>query len=256
MGLDTAVARVAKKAQAGALLIPKRGVVVPVESKVRSGHDLDEVHEVVVGVVRLLVSVVEGVAVVVSPGLGPLRHLLGDGIGQLGTETEIVDDVGEVVLGVVGRIPVVLEIVDVHVAVAEAAARRKVEVSNDLVDAETTLDAASLLALLLQLLGVMLAQTLLDILALTERPRSLRIRLSNLLASVTAAGFLGVGRGRGAIAGAAVVGVQVLGGLVAGVAFGGTVCQPLHLGAFCLFGGMGAAYRLKALTSMTPPPSF
>lgn len=220
VSLDTAIAEVAKETKARAFLVLDRGTLLPVEGKVGCRHNLDEVHEVVVGVVGLLVGAVERVAVVVSPGVGALGHLLGDGVGQLRTEAEGVDDVGEVVLGIVGGLPVVLEVVDVHVSVAEGAARSQVEVSNDLVHAEATLNAAALPALLLQLLGVVLTRALLDVLSLTERPRGLRVRFSDFLASVTAAGLLRVRRRRGTVTGAAVVGIQVLGSLVTGVAFG------------------------------------
>lgn len=237
VSLDTAVAEVAKETKARALLVLDRGTLLPVEGEVRCGDNLDKVHEVVVGVVGLLVGAVEGVAVVVSPGVGALRHLLGDGVGQLGTEAEGVDDVREVVLGIVGSLPVVLEVVDVHVSVAEGAARSQVEVSNDFVHAEATLNAAALPALLLQLLGVMLARALLDVFSLTERPRGLRVRFSDFLASVTAAGLLRVRRRRGTVTGAAVVGIQVLGSLVAGVAFG--LCQSCDSGRCLCSGAMG-----------------
>lgn len=139
-------------------------------------------------------GVVERVTVVVRPCSGALTHLLGDGVRQLGAEAQRVNGVGEVVLGIGGGVPVVLEVVNVHVSVAEATARGKVEVSDDLVDTQVTLDTAALLALLLQSLGVVLARALLDVLALTESPRSLRVRLSDFLAGVAASGFLRVRR--------------------------------------------------------------
>jgi hypothetical protein len=44
-------------------------------------------------------------------------------------------------------IEVVVEIVDVHVAIAETASRRDVKVTNDLVDSDTSLDTTSFLSL-------------------------------------------------------------------------------------------------------------
>ncbi len=58
-----------------------------------------------------------------------------------------------------------------HVAVAEAAAGRQVEVAHHLVDAQAALDAAALVTLLVQPLGVVLALALLDVLAAPEGPR-------------------------------------------------------------------------------------
>ena len=73
----------------------------------------------------------------------PLDHR----IRQLRTKPQLVDRVGEGVAAVDGAVEVVLEIVHVHVAVAEALARRKVEVANHLVDPDAAFDAATLAAL-------------------------------------------------------------------------------------------------------------
>ena len=108
-----------------------------------------------------------------------------------------------------GGIPVVLQIVYVHVPVAEAAAGRKVEVTNDLVDAEATLDAAAFGALLIQLLGIVFAQALLHALAPTEGPGGLGICFADFVARIAAAGFNGVAWGVRSVAGSAVVGVEV-----------------------------------------------
>jgi hypothetical protein len=84
-----------------------------------------------------------------------------------------------------------------------------VEVADDLVHAQAALDAAAFVALLVQALGVVLAQALLDVLALAEGPGRLGVRLPDFVAGVAAAGFLGVGRGRGAVAVAAVARVEM-----------------------------------------------
>ena len=140
----------------------------------------------------------------VETGLGLLLSQL---LGQLGSEAELVDLVLEGMLD--GALPVVLQVVDVHIPVAEAAAGGEVEVSDHLVHADGTGDAATLVPLLIELLGVVFALALLDALALTEGPGGRRVRLAHLVAGVAAAGLLGVLRGGGAVALAAVGGVEV-----------------------------------------------
>jgi len=91
------------------------------------------------------------------------------------------------------------------------------EVSNDLVHAQAALDAAALMSLLFQLLGVVFALALLDTLALAECPRSFSVRIPDLIASLAAAGLLGVVRGVGAVARSAVRWVEMGSGFVGGV---------------------------------------
>ena len=211
--LDAAVGRGAERAQLGVVLLAEsRPRLFPAQRQVRGRHDLDEVHVVEVDVVGLLVGAVERVHVVVGPGEVLGAELLVQGVGQLGAEAEVVDDVGEGVLG--RRVPVVLEVVHVHVAVAEAAAGGDVEVADDLVHAQAAFDAAALAALLVETLRVVFALALLDTLAVAERPGGLRIRLLDLLAGVAASGLLRVAGGVRAVARAAVVGVEVEGCLV------------------------------------------
>ncbi len=93
------------------------------------------------------------------------------------------------------RVPVVLQVVHVHVSVAEATAGRKVEVSDNLVDAQAALDAAALFALLVELLGVVFPLALLHALAPTEGPGGLGICFTDFVAGIAAAGLLRVGRG-------------------------------------------------------------
>lgn len=67
-----------------------------------------------------------------------------------------------------GAVKVVVQVVHVHVAVAEAAARCDVEVAHDLVDADHAFDPAALVALLVEPLAVSLALALLHALAAPE----------------------------------------------------------------------------------------
>ena len=219
MRLEAAVAGPAKGSECGAVVLAEAGeALLPAEREVRRRNNLDKVHVVVVRVVGLLVRVVEGVYVVVRPGHGLGAHLLVHVVGQLGPEAKMVDRVGERVAALHRRLPVVLEVVHVHVAVAEAPAGRKVEVANDLVDAQATVDAAALMPLLVQLLSVVLALALLDPLALTKRPRRLRVRLPDLIACLAAAGLRRVARRGRAVAWSTVRGIQMRRGLIRGVA--------------------------------------
>lgn len=57
-----------------------------------------------------------------------------------------------------------------EVSLAEAAAGRNVEVSNDLVDVQIAFDSAAFLSLFVQTLGVSFALALLDVLAAAKGP--------------------------------------------------------------------------------------
>lgn len=189
------------------MVLPGRVPPVPVQWEVGRGDDLDKVHKVVVGVVRNLRGPIQRVQVVAGPGHVLVAELLVDFVGQLGAEAQVVDVVGERVATLDGRVPVVLEIVDVHVAVAKAAAGGDVEVTDDLVHAQPTVDAASFVALGLEVLGVVFPFALLDALSGAEGPRRLGICFTDLVAGVAASRLLRVvGRGC-AVARTAVVGV-------------------------------------------------
>jgi len=146
----------------------------------------------------------------VSPRQRVRAKLPRDVLRQLGAESKGVNDVGEVVLDIVrARLPVVLEVVNMVVAVAEASTGGKVEVSYNLVDPESAFDAAAFRLLFHQLLGIVLALTLLDVLPATKGPASPSVRLPDLLASVAAALLLRIGRRVGTVAPATVVGVEM-----------------------------------------------
>ena len=130
---------------------------------------------------------VERVHVVVVAPFG------GDGVGELGPEAQGVDLVGE---GVADRgVEVVVQIVYVHVAIAEAAPGRDVEVADDLVDAQVAFDAAPFAPLLVETLTIAFAFALLDAFAATEGPAVGGVGFADIVAGVAAAGFLGVRRG-------------------------------------------------------------
>lgn len=147
-------------------------------------------------------------------------------------------------------IPVVLQIVNVHVHVTEAPSGGEVKVPNDLVHPKTTFNTATLSALLLQLFGVVLSFALLDVLATAKSPRCLRVGFSDLVASGTASGLDSIARSGCAVAGTAVVGIEMLCSLVGGMA--GVFRQQWDKQA-CLRKAVWT-YSDRALTSITPPP--
>jgi hypothetical protein len=84
---------------------------------------------------------------------------------------------------------VVLQIVGVHVHVGETATRGNVEVTNNLVHTEDTLNAAALAALGLELFSVSFPLTLLDVGSDTKGPLLSGICLPDFIASAAASGF-------------------------------------------------------------------
>ena len=146
---------------------------------------------------------------VVGPGHGLGSQLLLNAIGDLRSEAQIVNLVREGVHLRYGHVPVVLEIVHVHVAIAEAAARRKVEVADDLVDSQVALNAAALAPLFIQPLRVVLALALLHALASTEGPGGLCICFAHLVASVAASRLDSAAGGVRAVTRSAVAWVQM-----------------------------------------------
>lgn len=133
--------------------------------------------------------------------------------GHLGAEAQVVDGVRKgVTWGPLWNIQIICKIMHMHLTITEAAARRNMEVANDLVDSEAAHDAAALMALLVQFLRIVLTLALFDIFTSTKRPRDACIGFADFFASLAAALLDSGGRGRGTVAIAAVVGIQV-GGL-------------------------------------------
>ena len=182
---------------------------LPSKRQVRRRHDLDEVHEVERLLVGMLLRVVQRVEVVVRPRYASLPYTLDHRVWQLGSEAQVVDLVAEGVFDAL-RVEVVVQVVHVHVAVAEALARREVEVAHHLVDADAALDAAAFAALLVEVLAVVFALALLDVLASAKRPAHAGVGVSHFVAGVAAAGLARRTGSRRAIAFPAVIWIQVL----------------------------------------------
>ena len=188
MRLDAAVAVDAVRAEGRGIRVPVRDDGFRAERQVRGRHDLDEVHEVVRRVVGRLVGVVERIEVVVRPG--QLRAQVQAQLrGHLRAEAELVDLVREGVALVDGRVEIVVQVVHVHVAVAEAAARSDVEVPHDLVHPQIAFDPAALVALFVQSLPVVFSFALLDAFAPAKGPPHAGVGFADFVAGVTAARF-------------------------------------------------------------------
>lgn len=95
-------------------------------------------------------------------------HVGDNSVAQLGTESKVVDLVGKGVRVLV--LEIVLEIVYMEIAVGERLSWRNVEVSNDFVYTNAALETASLLALCIEVLSVVLTFTLLDALTAAKGP--------------------------------------------------------------------------------------
>ena len=189
---------------------------MPSQREVGGADHLDEIHVVERRIVGQLVRFVQRVGVVVRP-----RHLLraqgsGDVSRDLRSESQVVDRVGEGVgLMVLGRVEVVVQVVHVHGAVAEAASGGDVEVPDHLVDPKSAFDPTALLALGVELLAVVLPFALLDVFSLAEGPADASVCFSYFLAGGTAAWLLGGGWRGSAVAISAVVGGEMGGFFVA-----------------------------------------
>jgi hypothetical protein len=189
--------------------VKDRALSLPPQGQIGGRNHLDKVHEIVGLLVCLVLGIVKRVDVVVGPSHALLAYLGNNVVRQLRTEAKMVNLMGEGVFNVIGASPVVLKIVNVHVAVAERFARSEVEVANDLVDTDSTFDTTALSTLLIEMLRVVLACTLLNVLASSKRPRDARVSVANFGTGVAAASFLCVRRGWCAITFSTVVGVQV-----------------------------------------------
>jgi hypothetical protein len=187
-----------------------RSLLLPAQRQIGSGDNLDKIHVVERFLSCFLLGVVQRVDVVVGPATRAscrrmfLEHVLYVVFTQLGAKTKVMNLVGEGM-----RILVfeeVFKVMYVKIAIGEGLSGSDVEVSNNLVHLDVALETAPLLALLVEMLGVVLAFTLLNALATTERPRYGGIRIAYFVAGVAAVGLLCIGGGWSAVALATVVG--------------------------------------------------
>jgi hypothetical protein len=99
----------------------------------------------------------------------------------------------------------------VHVASRERLSGSNVEIADNLVDFDASLETASFLSLSVEVFGIVLALALLHALTTTKRPRYRGVCVADIVAGITAAGLDCAGRGRCAVAVSAVIGGKVFG---------------------------------------------
>lgn len=129
---------------------------------------------------------------VVTPSHALLSDLRDDIVRELWTKSEMMHLVGECVFCSATSSEIVFQVMHMHVAIAERLARGEMEVAHDLVDANTSLNAASFPALLVQVFRVVFPIALFYILATAERPGDAGISVADFSASVAAPCLLGV----------------------------------------------------------------
>lgn len=128
---------------------------------------------------------------VIGPGqLSFLAHLLGNFLRKLGSKAERMDSVCEDMPSLNRCVEIIVQIVDVHIAVAETPSRCNVEVAHDLVHTNSSLNTTPLVSLRVQSLCIVFSLALLYILTTSKSPGYTGIRLSYFVASITAASFL------------------------------------------------------------------
>ena len=133
-------------------------------------------------------------------------------VRQLGTETEMMDFMGHgvpLLLREIAHIDIVVEIMEVHKTICDAAAGSDVEVANDFVDTENTLNATAFFALGIKTLTIPFLRALLDIFSFLKGPRVLGISITHFFTRIATPWFTGIGRGWRSTAFAAIVWVQV-----------------------------------------------
>lgn len=142
---------------------------------------------------------------VVCPWHRFTARLGNNGIRELWSKTESVDLVSKHMAAWEWRVVEVVEVMHVHVAVAETPSGGDVEVSNHFVDSDASLYPAPLAPLSIQSLRIVFPRALLDILASFKSPGHASVCIADLFTSITAPRLLCIWRRRSAKTFAAVV---------------------------------------------------
>ena len=149
---------------------------------------------------------VEGISMMVTPRPPSSLH---NGVWKFRSEPQLVNFMRECVAALDWAVEVVLQIVHMHVPIAETLARRKMEVTDDLVYSYPTFDSTALAALGVEVFAVVLALALVYVLAATERPGDPGVCVADFVTGVAAAGLLGCRRSWGAVAPATIFRVEM-----------------------------------------------
>jgi hypothetical protein len=102
-------------------------------------------------------------------------------------------DVREHMTALYRCIEVVIEIMYVHVAIAETPPRGDMEVANNLVDSKASFYPTPFFPLRIQPLSIVFTLALLDVLTTPESPGGRGVRLPNFFAGIATARFLRIG---------------------------------------------------------------
>jgi hypothetical protein len=145
-------------------------------------------------------------------------HLLSDVFWELWSKAKRMDLMREYVTARDWGIEIVVKVVDMHVAVTETPSWSNVEVTNDFVHSKTPFNSASFFSLRIQSLSIVLALALFHVLASPKSPRYTCVCFSDFVASITATLLDCVWRRIRAIASTTVIGVQMGGLVVSGMA--------------------------------------
>jgi len=190
------------------------------------------------------VGVIKRIQVVICPRSGRfLAHLVRYFLAELGSKAQGMDCVRENMPSYNRGIKVIVQIVYVHIAIAETSPRCDMEVTHHLVHPDISLNTASFISLSVQSLCVMFSFALLHILTASKSPRHTSICLSYFVASITTAGLLCVWRRVCAVTTAAIIRIQMW-----------SLVVSMKRSAVALSWNVSYAYKSKDLTSMTPPP--
>jgi hypothetical protein len=147
----------------------------------------------------------------------PGTHLLSDVFWELWSKSKRMNLMREYMTAWDWGVEVVVKVVYMHIAVAETPSWSNVEVANNFVHSKTSFNSASFLSLGIQSLSIVLALALFHVLTSPKSPRYTCVRLSDFVASITAALFDCIWRRICAIASATVIGVQMRSLVVSGM---------------------------------------
>jgi hypothetical protein len=138
-----------------------------------------------------------------------LAHLLRYFLGKLRSKSKRMNSVRKYMSSWNRGVEVIVQIVYVHVAVAETPSRCNMEVAYDLVYANTPLNTASFISLRVQALCIVFSLALLHILPSSKCPGHTGICLSYFVTGIAAASLLCIAGRVGAVTATAIFRVQM-----------------------------------------------
>lgn len=125
--------------------------MIPPERQISSRHNLEEVHEIMRLLIRVLASLIQRTQMVIRP-----RHALllapslDNIIRHLRSEAQMMNLMTEGMR--FSALEEVLQVMHVHIPITHTLSRREVEITNDLIDSHTARDQAALPPLFVEML--------------------------------------------------------------------------------------------------------